>query len=271
MKLLASDIDGTFIDDSLDDKGEYNIPATNVRAVNKWLLEGNAFLFASGRTYFGEKQFAKDFIDSPNVYYSTCNGGTLYDGKQTLLMGHLLPYRCFLMMMNCFPLKEDNTYMVYFPDGSMGYLGKENFAPVESRSNKAPLKDLNGLDIPLDTPIEKASIAVGDHKAYDYKPSSELLKECDAFATSDFFFEIGAKGVDKSVAVSRLASILKIRKDDIYVCGDSVNDLGMLSRFHSAAPSNAIKEAKDRADYVGCHAKDGIIHDALTNFWGKRG
>jgi Cof subfamily protein (haloacid dehalogenase superfamily) len=267
MKLLASDIDGTFIDDSLDSNGEYNIPLSNIKAVDKWIASGNVFLVASGRTYPGEKQFTDKLGEQRNIYFSTCNGASLYDLSGRCLMNKTLTYKAFLMLVKAFPYQEDNTYMVYFTDGTMGYLGKENFAPIESKSNKTPLKNLNGVEIDLSTPIEKAQIACGKHDSYAHKAPQELLDLCDAFSTSDFFFEIVGKGVDKAASVASLAELLKVKHDDIYVCGDSYNDLKMLSSFHGATPLTSIVEAQKKAEFVGCKPGDGLIAEALTKAW----
>src|SRR5574344_1788099 len=132
MKLLASDIDGTFIDDSLDSNGEYNVPLLNLQAVDNWIRQGNVFLVASGRTYPGEKQFTDKLKVQKNIYFSTCNGAALYDLKGQCLMNKTLTYKAFLMLVKAFPFESESTYMVYFTDGTMGYLGNENFAPIES-------------------------------------------------------------------------------------------------------------------------------------------
>lgn len=267
MKLLASDIDGTFIDDSLDSSGEYNVPLLNLQAVDNWIRQGNVFLVASGRTYPGEKQFTDKLKEQKNIYFSTCNGAALYDLKGQCLMNKTLTYKAFLMLVKAFPFESESTYMVYFTDGTMGYLGNENFAPIESKSNKTPLKNLNGLDIDPSTPIEKAQIACGKHDSYTHKPPKELLELCDAFSTSDFFFEIVGKGVDKASSVASLAKLLKIKHDDIYVCGDSYNDLKMLSSFHGATPSTSIPEAQKKAEFVGPKPGEGLIASALTEAW----
>jgi Cof subfamily protein (haloacid dehalogenase superfamily) len=267
MKLMALDIDGTFIDDSFDQNKQYIVSQDNIDACNAFLKEGNAIAFASGRPYSGIMKFARKLIPSPNVYAITSNGACLYKQDGSLVEASFIPYSYFLKMIECFGIEQGNTYMCYLTDGYLGYYGEPNFAPLEAEFNDMPYRQLDHETLDPNTPLEKAFITFKDHKARSVKVPDFFLDKCDAFATSDFFFELVAKGVNKAKAVGDLAKRLGIDHNDIYTFGDGENDFEMVKQFHGTAPSSALESVKQVAEYVSCSASEGAINYALKNYW----
>lgn len=267
MKLFVFDIDGTLIDDTFDENGEYIVYPEVITALNEILLKGDAVLFASGRSYTGILQFINLFSFSPNVYASTSNGACLYSRGGDLLVHHYLPFSVFETMFNAYGRHPDWTYMCYLSDGRLGYVEPKNFAPEEAKFNKMPLVNLEEISLPSDYKIEKASFTCGSDSAYDVKVVPELQKY-DSYATSSFFFEFVAKGVSKSASVSELAHILNIDKDDIYTFGDGKNDIEMVRDFHGTAMGDAQDEVKVVAEYITDTAQNRGIVKALREKWG---
>jgi HAD superfamily hydrolase (TIGR01484 family) len=64
---------------------------------------------------------------------------------------------------------------------------------------------------------------------------------------NSIYFRFAHEGYSKGTALSEIARLLEIKKDEIFAAGDHFNDVSMLDGSHAkwvAAPSNAIPEIK---------------------------
>jgi Cof subfamily protein (haloacid dehalogenase superfamily) len=266
-RLIAVDIDGTFVDDTFDAEGNYVVYPEIIEAFRALLRQGDIVLFASGRPFSGIAQFAAHLPKSSQIYYSTANGAALYqeDGKK--LFSSYLPYSVFMEVCEAFPGEEDWSHMVYFTDSTGGYLGKPNFAPREARLNAMPIRNLNGVLIDPSSPIEKAFLTTGKVSAYTLSVPKSLAEKTESFPSSSFFYEFVQKGVSKGNSVAILAEKLQIPKERIYTFGDSGNDISLIRDYHGTAMGNGTDEAKKVAEFVTKSAKERGVAYALREHW----
>lgn len=90
------------------------------------------------------------------------------------------------------------------------------------------------------------------------------LKQFDHIIRSDDFLEIVPRGYSKATGISELCSYLNIDNEDVYVFGDSYNDLSMLQAFNkSIVMGNAPYDLKELAYYVTTDLHDDGIYNAL--------
>lgn len=266
MKLFVFDIDGTITDDTLDEKGQWVVYPEVIRALNRLQEQGYPILFASGRNRNGIQIFSSRLAQPDACYASTANGASLYDPFGKVLAASYIPYSAFLTMRRYYGGHPNWTYLVYFKDGTPGFLGNANFAPIEGSSNHSPCLDLNGRDIDPATPLQKAFINTGKDNAYEIKVVPEM-KDYQAYATSSSFFEFVAQGVSKAASASKLADLLSIPSSEVYSFGDGENDLEMVRRFHGTAMGNAIPSVKAVAEYVTESASRRGVAVALRDYW----
>jgi Cof subfamily protein (haloacid dehalogenase superfamily) len=266
MALCAFDIDGTLIDDTFDSEGKFIVYPEIIDALNQLLLKGHTILFASGRSLPGLVQFSKKLIYPEKVFYSTSNGTCLYDGKGNLFYSSYIPYHVFIEMYEIYGGNDSWTYMCYTKDDVVGYLGKPNFAPEEARFNVMPCQDFNGRSFSEGTMIQKASMTTGDYDAHKI-PLAPQFSAYQAYATSNFFFEIVGKDVSKAHTIAFLAEKLGIAENDIYAFGDGENDLTMVAKYHGTATGNAIESVKSVASFVAPTAADRGVAYALKEHW----
>jgi len=266
MALCAFDIDGTLIDDTFDEKGDFIVYPEIIDALNALQREGHTILLASGRSFPGLTQFARKLIQPEKVFYSTANGTCLYDGLGNLLYSSYIPYHVFVQMYELYGGNDSWTYMCYTKDDVVGYLGKANFAPEEARFNGMKCEDFNGRSFPEGTLIQKASMTTGDYDAHKV-PLAPQFSAYQAYATSNFFFEIVAKDVSKAHTIALLAERLGILEKDIYTFGDGENDLTMVAKYHGTATGNAIESVKAVASFVAPSAADRGVAYALKERW----
>ena len=72
-----------------------------------------------------------------------------------------------------------------------------------------------------------------------------------AVKSSKVFLEVTNKRATKGNGVEYLRKYLGISKDNVFVFGDSGNDVSMIKRFkNSVAMGNGIEEVKKHAKYV---------------------
>lgn len=267
MKLIALDIDGTFIDDTFDVSGDYIVYPEVVAVLNEWIKKGNAIVFASGRPFSGIKQFVDRLAFSPYVFSAASNGAVLYRYTGEIMKGFYLPYSVFLAMYKAFSGHKGWTYMCYFKDGVLGYEGNANYAPFEARYNQMSYLDVNSVTIKSDALIQKAFIATDDNSAYSLAAPVSLRSFCLSYATSPRFFEFISRHADKSVMVEELRQKLGISTDDVYTFGDGENDVRMLANYHGTAMGNAIEGCKKAAEFVTKDASERGIVYATRDYW----
>jgi len=265
MKLCAFDIDGTLIDDTMEN-GEFVVYPEVIAALNAFLDQGNPILLASGRSLPGLIQFAHKFHHPEHIYYSTSNGACLFSSDRRPLYSAYIPYSVFLKMARLYGGHEDWTYMCYAPGDVVGFVGKPNFAPEEARFNKMVCEDFSSKSFPSDYQIEKASMTTASIDAHTL-PLYPELADYQSYATSSFFFEIVAKGVSKAKTVAILAEKLQIASNDVYTFGDGENDLSIVANYHGTATGNAIAKVKDVAQFVSLSAAERGVAVAMKEHW----
>ncbi len=80
------------------------------------------------------------------------------------------------------------------------------------------------------------------------------------------YYECMLKGTGKDVVAKMVVESLGIEPQNVYVFGDSLNDLAMFKAFsHRVAIGHSPKELKDIAEYVTVEELDGVW-EALVHF-----
>ena len=90
-----------------------------------------------------------------------------------------------------------------------------------------------------------------------------LLTHTKAMATNDFFLEFVSKDASKAEMIRDLAKELGVKHEDIYVFGDSYNDLSMVKAFYGIVPSDGKEIVKEAAQMISVDSHDGAVAYAL--------
>ena len=94
-------------------------------------------------------------------------------------------------------------------------------------------------------------------------PLSVKLKY-SAVKSSKVFLEVTNKKATKGKGVEFLRKYLNVKKNDVYVFGDSGNDISMIKKFkNSVAMGNGIDELKKRAKYITKSVEEAGVSYAL--------
>ncbi|MBR5870320.1 MAG: HAD family phosphatase [Clostridia bacterium] len=251
--MLASDFDGTLCQKYSPE----TYPATPevLAAIREFREDGGLFGVATGRDWYwswrelhenGKLDF--DFIISLNgaqiydragalLYEATADGKTEIGG-QTLIRA--LADRCWELVGDYFTVIVGKTRYNFSKNMPMG--GEYD----------------DDLYVPHTVLDEITTFHMAGTRASDMatalSATDTLLDEFGAYLnvlhTGGRSLDIPPAGIDKGVAVSRLAERLGVAQENIWTAGDSGNDLAMLAPFHGCAMTDGAQEAKDAAEFV---------------------
>lgn len=230
MKLLASDLDGTF---------SIGTPDARRAAVKKWREAGNLFVIVSGRSL---KWLTPEFknLGIECDYYLAANGAVIADRAGKTLRTRRCPGEWireiidFLFQRNCLlcRLLLDEDKMVFPPD-------RLPDQPVISFAEAA--------ELPFFYQISTVCPAAED--------ASQVVRELAAAfpgrinpLQNGVCIDIVPAGMDKAQGIRNLIELLELPEENVIAVGDNYNDLSMIDAFYSYAIESGVEEARSRAD-----------------------
>ena len=76
--------------------------------------------------------------------------------------------------------------------------------------------------------------------------------------------EITNENAQKGLILEKVIDLLNIKKEEVIVLGDGMNDITLFERFpYSFAPSNGEKAIQEKAYQVVCSCEDGAVSEAI--------
>lgn len=241
-KICFFDIDGT-----LASLNRSSMSDSTIEALNK-LKENGVYVFInSGRMYSELPSFARDY--DFDGYIMGC-------GIEALMHGQMLFENSFPEEMNLEHVfnrvKEFGLHAAFESneDGAL-FLGdtptlrsiKESF--IKSGS---AVGDVKGFK-----PFQKFVIYTTDQELADkfLEPYKNYIEYSKVFIGDLGLYEIVPANCTKAKGMERVIQDLNIENDDIYVFGDSGNDIPMLKLAkHSIVMANGTEEVKKYAEYI---------------------
>ena len=271
IKLIATDMDGTFLDDNKI------APEENIEALRECAARGIEVVPATGRTIFAVPEEIKNL---PGVRYAiTTNGAVVADLKEgTILSSCKMSKETALKIMEMARDSEDDIMYDVYVEG-IGYTS-ENFMNNLSHYAKSP--GIAGLirktrrTVPdhieyvrqCDSEIEKVNMFFVDMEARK-RMRERLLAMPEIVVTSAIpeNLEINAAGASKGGALRRLAEYLSINIEETMAFGDGENDISMLQEAGcGVAMENAEPSVKEAADYVTATNNKAGVAAAIRRF-----
>lgn len=279
IKLIASDMDGTLLND------KRLISKENVQAIKKAQSKGIKFLIATGRNYEEVEGFllehdirckcilmnGSEYRDENGKIFETINIDKNKVKKITILLQKSAINLRLMTNKGIFTTntkEEDFMFFVsmYKRDKS---ISEEKAIEIVKKSDYfVKTKYIENIDELLEENIEIRKIIAN----FDIKETAEVAKvelnKFDGLAIAASFFdniEITDIKAQKGIMLSKVAEDLKLSKDEVMVIGDSFNDYSMFTEFNeSVAMGNAIDEIKAIAKYVTETNEDNGVGKAIT-------
>lgn len=253
IKLIASDIDGTLVED-----GGNRVNPELYDVILQLRKKGIQFAAASGRQWpsieaIFEPIKEKIFYLSDNGAYVGCHGRNLFLNTidRELVMELLEDIR-----------KDPNLEaMVSGPDVVYMDTKDEDFVDWIKNGYKFRIQQVEDI-----TRVEDAFIKISAYKKSGVQEATEALREKYAgklkmTISGDMWMDCMANGVSKGDAIRILQESLDIKPEETMTFGDQLNDMEMLAQsYYSFAVGNAREEIKAAARFqTDSNEKDGVL------------
>ncbi len=258
--LLALDMDGTLLNDDKE------ISRGNIEALEYFTGNGGSFAIATGRTRPGTDAYRKLLpCNCPGVYL---NGAILCDERtQELVFMEGLDERARSIAKDIMARFPHIAVEVFLLDHS--YVCQKNeitrihFEDVL----RIPYEEVDIDEIPEAPSLWGKINFTGEPEQIAEVQEALAQWEGDYHLTfsTPVYYEMTCKGGHKGDGVLRAAAFLGIRREDIYVAGDSMNDIPMLKiAGTSFVPANGREEVKAMAGAVVADNNHDPIADIVS-------
>lgn len=271
IKLIATDLDGTFVND------QKQLLEENVRAFKECAERGIQIVPATGRTIFGVPDEIKKL---PGVRYAiTTNGASVADLKTgTIISTCRMSMETAVRVMELARDSEDDIMYDAYIDG-IGYAREDFYDNLEHYLWTPALVDMvrkTRRSVPdnieyirhCGSEVEKVNLFFTDMEART-KMRAILAEIPDIIVSSAIpnNLEINAAGADKGSALMHLAELLDIKKEETMAFGDGENDISMIRMAGlGVAMKNAEEHVKAVADYVTVTNNEAGVAAAIRKY-----
>lgn len=245
MKIAASDYDGTLFRNG-------TISKESIEGVHAWRAAGNKFGMVSGRDYGMLVPQLKHY--GVEYDFTICNNGgiirdqvgnVLYQAKmnsQTLKEISLEPLvrKSFHFAFSA----KDVTYLCHDRKGSwiMREAEEWDFPIVKiSEDEISNLQDIHQFSLGFDDPQDSIECAEILNKKFP--------AEIHAYPNAKSL-DIPPVGISKQQGIEKLLEVMNQKNAEIFVIGDEINDLPMISAFGGYTVNTARDEIKSQAKKI---------------------
>lgn len=268
-KLIASDLDGTLLNDELKMSEE------NRRAIRGLTERGVYFVPATGRTF---TEIEPSVLSLPEVRYILCSNGTILHDKLT-----------GKRITTCFTKEESNkiidlfcqyktAILLHYDGGSYAdadkftaeYMAECQLSPVFSQfilDMSTPIECFNDWQRTL-AGIEAWTVFFDtDDALFECRTRLEALGYCTVVSSAPHNIEVFHKNAGKGNSLLKLAEHLGIKREEVIAVGDTTNDSSMISAAGlGLAMENAVPELKAISDGVICNNEEHAIKYILEHY-----
>lgn len=258
-KLIAMDLDGTL----LNDKKE--ISDRTLEDIRRLKKMGKKIVLSTGRPLHGILPYIEilDLYDDED-YVVLYNGALVENtkGKDVLFFRPVSPdsYNELYALskeldVNIHAMTIDNR--IFTPKNNP-------YTEYESFINNLPVIEIPVEDVDASAGVVKVMFVDEPKKLNEIIPllPSWVKEKYSIVRSTESFLEFLDKGINKGLGVSLIAKKFGIRPREIICVGDENNDIAMIKYAGlGVAMGNAIKDAKEAADYITLtNNEDGVAH-----------
>ena len=283
IKLIASDMDGTLLND------DHMISEENLKAIRKAQEMGRHFTIVTGRDYGAVKSYLEECnlkcecILSNGAEYRDVNGNII----ESVYMNKKSIKRAFDILNEaglCIQLMTNNgSYITNKESDKKAIIDRfKLFNPTMTEEEvkkfvakfhkERGMKEIDNIYEILESNVEVLKIVTFDNDEKLIAELKDKLREntLDLAVASTFSNDIEISDIkaQKGLILAKTIKKMGIDKSEVIVLGDSFNDYSMFTEFeNSYAMENAIPEIKEIAKYItDTNNNDGVakaIYKAL--------
>ncbi|KRK80294.1 Cof-type HAD-IIB family hydrolase [Companilactobacillus nodensis] len=278
IKLIASDMDGTLLNEKME------VSERNIQAIKDAKANGIEFLIASGRGLSEANPFLKDRV---HPGYITLNGAEVFDSNEKMVSSNPISTESKFKIVELFH-KYDIYFEVVTDKGifsdnkelrisslaellmslNPGTSYEKAYADTLEKIKLTPMTFLDSYDKIFNDEsyqIMKLLAFDSDNKRdVKLEPLKDeihnLLKDVVVTSSSPNNIEVNSSDAQKGIALLKYAKTKGIKQSEIMAIGDNLNDASMIQEAGvGVAMANAIPEIKDMADeFTDNNANDGV-------------
>lgn len=253
IKLIASDLDGTLIEE-----GTAYIKPETLETLRKLHKQGIRFAAASGRQYASMLEVLGPIKD--DIIFIAENGGyVVYQGKE--LEHTAIDRKTAVEAVNYIRSLEGSFTLIASPQ--MGYTDSRNPEFIRELSEGYKIKMMQVEDVlEVDVPIVKIAMYCNGHaQEWAVQAAEKFAGRLNVMASGAAWVDFVGMNADKGSALTRVQKMLGISREETMAFGDNNNDICMFNcAGESYAVANATREAKASAKYItDTNMNDGVL------------
>lgn len=263
IKLIATDIDGTLIEDSTPDL--YPEIIQEIRGLRK---RGILFCGASGRQLFSLKNVFRQVEEE--VCYIAENGAHIHNGGRDLAVTPMKREYAREIIEQLRSLGKEYDFIVSTPEGSL--LETENGSFLDMirygyHNRFRVVKDVLEEDVQI---LKVAVYHPGSIRGLGERELIPVWKDrVQTCVAGEEWVDFMDRSVDKGAALRKLQQLYGILPEETMAFGDNSNDLGLMrAAGYSFAVENAHPEVKEAARYQCPSFREKGVYAAIREFCG---
>lgn len=261
-KLLATDIDGTFI------RTDGSVSKEQIATVKKFREDGNFFVIATGRPICRLNEVYNLFDFDISKDYAVCFNGALVctvDGSKVVLKNCLSDES--VRDLIDLAVSMNSTYLVYLKDKIITPCIPESCSFLYDLSCVHEIKEDHEYFKSQKDVFKIIFTGSGEESKHKREIMPEDIRQRFNIVQSGAnFVEFNNKGADKGEGVIALAEALGVKFEDTYAVGDEENDYAMISKVgNGCCVENAIPMIKSIAKYVTASNNDNGVMNLINN------
>ncbi|MCQ2556730.1 Cof-type HAD-IIB family hydrolase [Ligilactobacillus equi] len=266
IKLIATDIDGTLVN---DDK---KLSAKTIATIKKARQAGIYVVLCTGRPLSGVAEYLEELgLTSDDDYVITFNGAAAQKvASQEVLFKHTLEFDEFQELLD-FSLANQIKHQIITPDNQIYTCDFDvsSYTVLDAFYTHMPLHVRTKAGLPQDLTCAKFMWA--DQKENLDRGEkilpAKLKNGLYTVRSEDWFFEFQNAKATKGQAVYQLAEHLGIKPEEVMTVGDQQNDLSMLTPdFFGVAMGNGNDLVKAAAKVTTASNNDDGLAQAIEKY-----
>lgn len=256
MKLLFFDVDDTLLDEKTG-----IIPESCFEAIKKAKEKGHLCFINTGRPY----PSISDYIRTLGMDGYVCGCGSYIEYQGKTLYQSSLSIQQSKEIVALLRKHRVNALL----EGSKGvYHNLENEHPrldeVKEEYARCGFDVSKTWDEP-DIQFDKMALWLTANSYFE-PVKAYMEQHFDLIKHTDEFYEVAQRNISKATSIAFLMDYFGVSMEDVYVFGDSTNDLSMMEYVkYSICMGNGVDEVKNISYFVTKSVlEDGIIHALKT-------
>lgn len=266
-KLLASDIDGTLLLNS-------KIHEKSIHNIKRLKDDGHLFILSTGRPLCELTHLLKEYKLDVDAYV-LCNGAFVLDNDLNEIKNYTIDSR--IIHDICEYVTQSNNFRVSISDGYSSCLIKQkNLISAKALFSKTVIKKIVKVILGKSSSmrfLNKSQLLEKDYSINimsiyalnNNMDNAETLKDYINANYSDFviayrnkyFVDVVFKNCSKASGIEEVCDKFKLDDDNVYVIGDSWNDLSMFERYNN---SYTFSYAEDELKPMASNVVDAFYH-----------